>query len=175
MERYVFDLDNTLIYTDLLNNRSYNYALKCHGLVAISDCKRITRDIVFKKYPHLDNVQKNEIIELKQDYFVNNLKSTAPNTLLLKALRSYKTQFCILWTSASKTRVKALLEYYNICNMFKYTLSSNKINVSQDIIKICRLLRCNSRHLVFYENNCEVIKELQRLRLNVISPSSFYN
>lgn len=69
MKRYVFDLDNTLIYTDSLNNDSYNYALSLQGLAPINDCKRITRDIVFKKYPNLNNVQKNKIIELKQEYF----------------------------------------------------------------------------------------------------------
>lgn len=172
MERYVFDLDNTLIYTDLLNNRSYNYALNHHGLMAINDYKRITRDIVFKKYLNLNDVQKNRIIELKQDYFINNLQSTIPNTPLLKVLKSHKIQFCILWTSANKIRVKALLEYYNIYNAFKHILFSNKINVPRDVVRICGFLRCNPGHLVFYENNCEVISGLQRLNLNVIPLSS---
>lgn len=39
MKRHVFDLDNTLIYTDLLNNDSYNYALNLLGLATIVDCK----------------------------------------------------------------------------------------------------------------------------------------
>jgi len=66
MMRHVFDLDNTLIYTDSLNNDSYNYALKKLGLATINDCKRITRDVILSKYPEINSFQKNEIIELKQ-------------------------------------------------------------------------------------------------------------
>jgi len=79
MKRYIFDLDNTLVYTDSLNNDSYNYALKKLGLASINDCKRITRDVILSKYPELNSFQKNEIIELKQKYFMNNLKRTSPN------------------------------------------------------------------------------------------------
>ena len=169
MKMYVFDLDNTLIYTDLLNNYSYNYALNKFGLASIIDCKRITRDIVFSKYPDLNNIQKNEIIELKQKHFVNNLKVTSPNTSLVQFLEVQNVELCMLWTSADETRVSAILEYYKISNAFKNVMFSNKAEVIKDIEKIRELLECGFENLIFYEDNQRVIQDLQQLNLNVIS------
>ena len=169
MKRHVFDLDNTLIFTDSLNNDSYNYTLNLFGLSTINDCKRITRNVVFSKYPDLSIVQKNEIIEMKQNYFINNLNMTLPNASLLQVLEAQKFEFCILWTSADETRVLAILEYYKICNAFKKILFSNKVEVIQDICKICELFECSYEHLIFYEDNQRVIQELQHSNLNVIS------
>lgn len=169
IDKYVFDLDNTLIYTNLLNNNSYNYALNRQGLGSISNCERITRDIVFMKYPHMNNEQIEEIIKLKQEFFVNNLQDTKPNKSLLSILKSQDANYCVLWTSADETRVQALLEYYIVSTAFKKILFSNKINVLQDIEKMCELFGCKSEQLVFYEDNWETIKKLQQLNCNVRS------
>jgi phosphoglycolate phosphatase-like HAD superfamily hydrolase len=168
MNRYIFDLDNTLVYTDSLNNDSYNYAFKQLGLATINDCKRITRDIILSKYPELNNLQKNEIIELKQKYFVNNLKRTSPNTSVVQVLEDQNYELCILWTSADEARVFALLEHYKIYNRFKKVLFSSKLEVIKDIEKICEILECRFEHLIFYEDNQRVIKDLRQLNLNVI-------
>lgn len=163
----MFDLDNTLIYTDSLNNDSYNYVLNLQGFPPINDCKRITRDIVFNKYTDLDIIRRKEIIELKQEYFVNNLSNTTPNISLLQVLEAQNVEFCMLWTSAEETRVLAILEYYNISNAFKKILFSNKAKVIKDIEKICEFFECDLEHLVFYEDNLRVIQDLQKLKLNV--------
>lgn len=171
MKRYVFDLDNTLIYTNSLNNDSYNYALNLLGLESIVDCKRITRDIVFSRYPNLNSIQKNRVIELKQRYFMNNLKYTFPNKDLIQFLKKRNIESCILWTSANQTRVLEILTYYKISNLFKEVLFSrgSKVELTKDIVRICKLLECDCENLIFYEDNQRVIQGLQRLNLNVIS------
>lgn len=169
MKGYVFDLDNTLIYTNLLNNNSYNHALNSVGLESIVDCKRITRDIIFSRYPNLNSIQKNIIIELKQRYFINNLKYTFPNKPLIQILENKNPKLCILWTSANKSRVLSILDYYKIRNEFKVILYSNKNQVIYDIVKICESLECDLKDLIFYEDNQRVIEELKKLCLNVIS------
>lgn len=168
-KKYVFDLDNTLIYTDYLNNDSYNYALKYYGLSPINNYKRITRDIVFKNYSHINNIQKDEILKLKKEYFINNIHMTSANDSLIRILKSLNRNNCILWTSADKTRVKALLEYYRINRLFKNIFFSNKVDVVHDIKKICKLHECKLEQLFFYEDNLKLIKELEKLKLNVIS------
>lgn len=165
---YIFDLDNTLIYTDSLNNDSYNYALKKLGLVTINDCKRITRDVVFKKYPEVNKLQRNEIIELKQKFFINNLDNTRENASIVQTLESKNIELCILWTSADESRVVAILEHYKICNRFKKILFSSKLEVANDVKKICEILNCGFEQLIFYEDNHRVIQELQQLNLKVI-------
>jgi len=167
MKRFVFDLDNTLIYTDLLNNGSYNYALKEFGLGIINDSRRITRNIVFEKYANLDDDQKNQIIELKQYYFVNSLYATIPNINLLNLLRFQKIEHCILWTSADKIRVNAILNYYGICKSFKEIIFSDKINVLEDMEIICKTFECKLEQITFYEDNKRVVKELKILKANL--------
>lgn len=165
---YIFDLDNTLIYTDLLNNNSYNYALIQQGLEPIDNYTRITRDIVFINYPHLNNEQKSKIIRLKQEFFINNIHNTQPNTPLFAILQSQDTEHCVLWTKADKIRVETLLAYYKINNSFKKILYSDKVNISQDVEKICELYKCKPEQLVFYEDNQYVIRKLQQLGLNAV-------
>lgn len=169
MNRYVFDLDNTLVHTNLLNNNSYNYALNQLDLEPIYNCRRITRDVVFMKYPQLNDNQKKKIVEIKQEFFITNIKDTKPNKPLLKILKSQNVDHCLLWTSADKTRVNALLEYYKLFDAFKKILFSSKINVLQDIEKICRLFGCGPRQLVFYEDNLRTIEDINELNLNVIT------
>lgn len=129
MKRYVFDLDNTLIYTDLLNNISYNYALNLLGLSKIENFKRITKQIVFEKYAHLDNEIINKIIEIKKKHYIDNLDCTRPNQLLINFLKEQNNEHCILWTSAEEWRVLAILEYYNIKSKFKKIIFSEKTMV----------------------------------------------
>ena len=72
-KKYVFDLDNTLVYTNSLNNESYNYALRLLGKSYLTEIKRITRNVVFQKY-NLSVDEKKRLIEYKQNYFLKNIK-----------------------------------------------------------------------------------------------------
>lgn len=166
--KYIFDLDNTLIYTDKLNNDSYNYALKNIGLPEINKIKRITRETVFKTYKNINTDEKSKLIQLKNEYFINNLHVTYMNELVVEVLRCQNKENCILWTSADEARVKALLEYYNINDLFKKILITNKIDISNDIEEICKLHKCDLQQLVFYEDNIMLVEKLGQLNLNVI-------
>lgn len=170
MKRHVFDLDNTLIYTDSLNNDSYNYALFTLGFPSINDCKRVTRKIVFNRYPNMDDEKKNTIVSLKQQFFLNNIERTNPNNGMIKLLESLKAEECILWTSAEEKRVIALLEYYKLISAFKHILYSSKKEIKKDISMICDLLNCSIDNLIFYEDNENLLNELQSLDTTVVSP-----
>ena len=117
MRYYVFDLDNTLVFTDALNNEAYNFVLKKFGLSEIRNVERITREVVFQKYPEVEK-WKDEIIALKQNFFLNNLERTFPARELLIKLKNSEKCRNILWTSAEETRVIAILEYYKIAEEF---------------------------------------------------------
>ena len=166
---HIFDLDNTLIYTDSLNNESYNYALHVIGLKSINGHKRVTRDIVKLYYPDLDNRQKSRLFELKQKYFIENVGKTVPNEGLFQILKQQPVQNCVLWTKADLKRVVALLEYYSINNSFREIMISNKTNLKNDIRPLTELLECNYDNLIFYEDNSDLIADMMKLGLNVIT------
>ena len=167
-KKYVFDLDNTLVYTNSLNNDSYNYALNTLGLPEIDNIERITREIVFAKYPNISMAVKNEILIIKQEYFKNNLHKTAPNNILLKSLTMQKKEDCMLWTSANSDRVMEILKFYDIEKEFIGVIFGNKQNIDLELEKIYKILKCKLEQITFYEDNKEVIRKLLELGANVI-------
>lgn len=166
-KKYIFDLDNTLIYTNKLNNNAYNYALKKQGMSTIKGLTRITRDLVFASNPTLTTKQKKAIIKLKQAYFIDNIGHTKPNQALLAQLRSHSRQDCILWTSANELRVEALLGYYELNNSFKKVFLSDKSNVQEDIDAICKVWECGLEQIIVYEDDQALIESLRQLGVNV--------
>jgi len=163
--KLVFDLDNTLVFTDKLNNEAYNQSLIYFGLSALNDYKRITRKVVINTYYHLSSSQINDIIRMKQEYFIKNMHITELNYQLVNILKSYKNESCILWTSAEEIRVQALLEHHNISDEFCSIIYSDKKNVADDVDRICELMSCLPEHLMFFENDLDVINEINVLKM----------
>ena len=157
-----------MIYTDTLNNASYNHALGKYNLKLISDIKRITRDITFKKHPEINNTIKHRILKLKQSYFIENLNITIPNKDLLKLLVRQPRENCILWTSANELRVNEILKYYKIEKEFKVILFSPKLDVNLDLEKIYCFFGCELQQIIFFEDDQEVIKRLQKMEAEVV-------
>ena len=117
MIKYIFDLDNTLVYTDELNNEAYNYALKVLNKDTIDIDSRITREIVFLKIK-LNEDEKKTILKIKQEYFIENIKKLKLNEQLISFLKSQNPEDCILWTKADKNRVEAILNYFDLKKYF---------------------------------------------------------
>lgn len=159
MYKYVFDLDNTLVFTDELNNEAYNYALKLLGKELICDVNRITREVVFSRY-NLTGDEKSLLIDLKQKYFIDNIVKIKENVNLIKFLNEIPSADCILWTSAEKCRVEAILSYLKLNNTFNRICYSTKKYIKDDLAKICQFFQCSKDKLKFYENDSNVISEL---------------
>lgn len=151
MKKYVFDLDNTLVYTNLLNNKAYNYALKRLGYGELSGIERITRSIVFRNYS-LSDEEKKKLIEYKQDFFVNNLDMVGINHKLIVYLKTLSKYDCILWTSADEQRVVAIIKWLAIDNCFSWIFYSKKTNAEEDIERICKFFNCNRSDLCLFDN-----------------------
>lgn len=164
---YIFDFDNTLIFTDSLNNKSYNYALESVDLNPIPNYKRITREILHKEYPTLSEFKINEIIELKQMYFITNLMYSHLNSYLFNLLSFENSSNCIIWTSASQNRVIPTLIYHNIKDYFKLIYYSNKNNLYSDIAELCSLMNCRIDDLIIFEDSDRIISNLRNLGVEV--------
>ena len=171
-DRYVFDLDNTLIMTDELNNDSYNYALAQFDMLPLTSNTRITREVVFNKYPNLSEFQKSQIVKYKQRYFLDNIHCTHSNKNAIYLLQSKDAKHCALWTSADKDRVSNLLTYHRLENEFISIIFSNKRKISEDIDKICKIFGCASKQLIFFEDDTNIAKELRLLGQKVFTANS---
>ncbi|MBQ4510910.1 MAG: HAD family hydrolase [Clostridia bacterium] len=151
MIKYIFDLDNTLVYTDELNNEAYNYALKVLNKDTIDIDSRITREIVFLKIK-LNEDEKKTILKIKQEYFIENIKKLKLNEQLISFLKSQNPEDCILWTKADKNRVEAILNYFDLKKYFIWIFYSDKTNIINDINFMTKKLCCSKCDLIIFDD-----------------------
>ena len=88
----------------------------------------------------------------------------APAQLLISKCKDQ----CILWTSAEKSRVKLLLEFYSMDKEFCNILYTKKMDIPQDIKHICNICNCKPNQLIVYEDDERVIKKLKKLNITVV-------
>lgn len=157
---YVFDMDGTIVFTDELNNESYNYALLACNLNPIINEKRITRETVKKYYPYIEKPKMDIVIDKKQRYFVENIWKVRANTCLLDIIRRLGNN-CILWTSSDRKRAMHICNFLKIKGMFNFIIFSDKKNICRDISKICNRFACAYDQLIVFENDANVVHELK--------------
>lgn len=156
----VFDLDNTVVMTDCLNNKAYNYALAKFNLPLFTTEKRITREII-KNFSSLPDVVLNKIIKEKQEYFIRNIRETNLNPGILSLLNKMDPTNCVLWTKADFIRSFSLLTYHNLINSFSFIFISEKKDFESDIQTICQKMHCKKEKLSFWDDNLSNIAALQ--------------
>ena len=125
--KYLIDLDETLVNTTPLNNDAYNYALEKFGFGRIITENHITRDCLTIRDTNL----LNEIIKLKQDYFMSNWLSyrVIINHILLDKIKSFGKQNCYIWTMANKQRANAIINACKLEPYFNDIIFDNKENI----------------------------------------------
>ena len=119
---YVFDLDNTLVKTDMANNLSYKEAIwNITGVdIKIKPNQRFTRNLLYDNFECLPKNTLNKIIDTKNSLFFNYIEKTILNNNLTQLLRilSENDNETILLTNSHKNRALRLCSYYNINNYF---------------------------------------------------------
>ena len=111
---HILDIDNTLFFTNDLNNKAYIFALSLSGLKALAPCKRITRTVVASWYPSLTNAEMIDIVQMKQTYVSENLHLISINEELYQLLQEVNANMVGLWTAADPSRIEKILDYNNI-------------------------------------------------------------
>ena len=127
---HIFDIDNTLLFTNELNNKAYIFALLSLGLKALVPCKRITRTVVSLWYPFLTDEDLTAIVRLKQTYVNENLHLVSINNDLYRLLQEIERNKVGLWTAADPSRIQKILDYTDITNYtFVLVIKAKRIYV----------------------------------------------
>ena len=165
---HIIDIDNTLIYTDVLNTRGYLHGLACKGLEPLEEVPRITRDEIKTWYPELLESELDEIVKIKQQYVKDHVQLSMLNRSMAEILISQGKPQCALWTAANPDRIQELLNFHGITG-YKAIRYSNKSkdDVEKAIQYFCYLFSCESKELCFYEDNQDVIRVLQQYDVTV--------
>lgn len=109
---HILDIDNTLFFTNDLNNKAYIFALSSLGLKALTPCKRITRTVVASWYPSLTNTEMNDIIRMKQTYVSENLHLISINVDLHQLLREVGPNMVGLWSDYGRLQIQSELRKF---------------------------------------------------------------
>ena len=166
---HILDIDNTLFFTNDLNNKAYIFALSLLGLKALAPCKRITRTVVASWYPSLTNTEMTDIVQMKQTYVSENLHLISINVDLHQLLREVGPNMVGLWTAADPIRIKKILDYNNITNYTCIRFSDkSQDDICHGIQEFCQVFHCEKDQLCFYEDDKNVISLLQSHNVQVV-------
>ena len=165
---HIIDIDNTLIYTDVLNTKGYLHGLASKGLAPLETVQRITRDSIRAWYPELSETEIAEIVAAKQQYVNDHVQVSRLNDSIAEVLATHGVSQCALWTAAHPKRIQALLDFHGITG-YRHIRYSNKSaeDVKEAIPYFCQVFSCQPCELCFYEDNHDVIRELQRHNVTV--------
>jgi beta-phosphoglucomutase len=140
-----FDLDGTLVDTNLANFLSYKKAILSvtksdHNLTYNPD-KRFNRSILKADVPNLTETEYERIIQEKEEYYNDFLHETKLNTATVDILIKYsKINKTVLVTNCRKDRAVTTLKHFGLSDKFsemfcrEFSDNDKKINKFQNAI-----------------------------------------
>ena len=163
---HIFDLDNTLVYTDAANRDAYNAALREAGLEPVRSSGRITRHVVKKAYPQLSDPQLRQIIARKQALFLP--EKTVVNLPLLQYARRQGRDHCLIWSGADPARAAALIRCHGLDAYFRDTYFSKKADMAAEFRELLRRFSLKKEELTIYEDTDSSIEMLRGMNILVV-------
>lgn len=150
-----FDLDGTLVNTDLANFLSYKKAIQSvlgsKIEISFNAQVRLNRSSIRNLFPDLTEKDLQEIIQKKELFYKEYIHETQINKLVIDILTRYsKTNTTILVTNCRKDRALMTLKYHGLTDNFnrifhrqisggetkinKYQKAINSLNISPDSV-----------------------------------------
>ncbi|MBR1787171.1 MAG: HAD family phosphatase, partial [Paludibacteraceae bacterium] len=151
----LFDLDGTLLDTNLANSEAYKYALwkvtETSDYHELMNIRRITRQDI-ATLPNISPEMLNNIIQLKKRVFVYKIRDgyTSPFiTEEILKLHYLDTRCCVI-TSADKMRAQQLIEYYRLDKYVKQFIFTDDDDKYKDISS---KLGVDASKIILFEDN----------------------
>ncbi|MCS3552329.1 MULTISPECIES: HAD hydrolase-like protein [unclassified Sphingobacterium] len=160
-----FDMDGTLIDTDMANFLSYKKAIET---IKESDCnitfdknRRLNRNLLQTIIPSLSLKEYDDIVFEKERNYKDFLPETQPILQTLNILATYSNRnITVLVTNCRKDRANLILDYHNLINKFSnifYRIESTyKINKYSNAIS---LLGIEPHSIIVFENEKTEIED----------------
>lgn len=152
---FFFDLDGTLIDSDLSNFLAYKKALRLtvNREIEFDPNVRFNRTLLKAIFPDLTDVDFYSIISKKDEFYNEYLFETKLVTPIIDVLKKYsKTNRVVLVSNCRRVRGELILESHGLKEMFnetffrkegddekkvnKYKRAINELNISPEVIVI---------------------------------------
>lgn len=163
----LFDMDGTLVDTDLANFLSYKEAIQSviqiEKEIQFIPNERFNRATLKKVVPNLTEEELGRIVQQKEENYRENINKTILNKSLADILIHYfKTNKTILVTNCREDRAILTLDYYNLTDKFSHLffrqISDNdkRINKYKNAIKELSL---TAQNVIAFENEKSEIED----------------
>lgn len=173
-----FDMDGTLVDTDLANFLSYKKAIlsvtKSDYNLTFNSDRRFNRSNLKNSFSNLTDSECERIIQEKEDYYNDFLSETKLNPKIVGILFKYfKTNKTVLVTNCRKDRAMKTLKHFGIEDKFSdiYCRESggndNKINKFQNAIS---KLGVPPNLVIAFENEDIEIVNAKQAGIEIINP-----
>lgn len=173
-----FDMDGTLIDTDLANFLSYKKAInsvtKSDSNLTYNPEKRFNRSNLKNAVPHLTESDYEKIIQEKEEYYNDFIHETKLNTEIADILFKYsKTNKTVLVTNCRKDRAMTTLKHFGLNNKFsnifcrEFSEKNKKVNKFQNAIS---KLGVPPNLVIAFENEESEIADAKKAGISIINP-----
>lgn len=126
-----FDLDGTLVDTDITNFYAYqnaiNLVINTDKQIAFNNKIRFCRNNLKLHFPNISKAEYHQVVMEKEKLYNDFLSKSVINTFVKDVLlKFYKTKTTVLVTNCRKNRALETLSYHDVLDKF------NKIIFNQD-------------------------------------------
>jgi beta-phosphoglucomutase len=162
-----FDMDGTLVDTDLANYLSYkkaiNSVIKLEKELDFSPDKRFNRTNLKSAFPNLKDEEYVKIICEKEDTYKEYLSYTKLNQSVADILFEYsKTNTTILVTNCREDRALMTLNYHNLVSEFNHLFFKDTSSKEIRTNKYSRAISCltiSPKNILLFENEKQEIQD----------------
>lgn len=175
---FFFDLDGTLVDTNLANFLAYKKAIfsvmKSDHNLSFDPNNRFNRSDLKNIVPNLSSTEYERIIQKKEDYYKDFLYETKLNSVIADILCKYsKTNKTVLVTHCRKERALTTLNYFGLADkfnniFFRLTNNDEKINKFQNAITKLGVL---PNLVIAFENEEIEIAYAKQAGIEIINPT----
>lgn len=173
-----FDMDGTLIDTNLANFLSYKKAInsvtKMDNDLTFNSNKRFNRSILKNSFANLSEAEYERIVQEKEEYYNDFLHETILNIEVADILTKYsKTNKTVLVTNCRQERALTTLNYFGLADKFsdifyrQFADNEKKINKFQNAIA---KLGVPPNLIIAYENEEAEIADAKKAGIEIINP-----
>lgn len=159
----VFDLDGTVVNTDMANYLAYKEAIQqVIGLdlpIANSNDERFTREKLFSIFDNLTDQQYKNIIEMKNDIYQKYLPMSKVNASVIGVIEKHiNTNKIILATSSRKNRAEMVLQHHGLTNIFDYIFFKEDYSQKNKFLHVVNYFGVSANSIFVFENDNDEIR-----------------